>query len=49
MANSATRPNKKVYQTPKLLRYGNLTEMTLAISMRGSRDSATKSRIDKTG
>lgn len=48
MTASVTLPNKKVYETPKLLRYGSLTEMTLAIGMRGASDGATMGTNRKT-
>jgi hypothetical protein len=42
---------KKPYQQPKLLIYGNLTEMTLASSNKGNADGATSGsfRMRKTG
>ena len=39
MKSSVKLPSKKVYQAPKLLKYGSLTEMTAAHSVRGHRDS----------
>ena len=33
MLRSSELPAKKVYQAPKLARYGSLTEMTMATSM----------------
>jgi hypothetical protein len=38
MKSSVTLPSKKVYQAPKLLKYGSLTEMTAANSLRGNKD-----------
>jgi hypothetical protein len=34
-----SKPAKKAYQAPRLLKYGNLTEMTTAASMRGMKDN----------
>lgn len=47
MESSVTLPKKKVYQAPKLLKYGSLTEMTAAVSLRGMRDSMAG--VKKTG
>jgi hypothetical protein len=35
---SAAKPAKKPYQSPKLLVYGNLTEMTLTAGRSGAKD-----------
>jgi hypothetical protein len=48
MKSSVTLPSKKVYQAPKLLKYGSLTEMTTSNTLvRGAMDSMTGPR--KTG
>jgi hypothetical protein len=39
MMSSVALPKKKVYQAPKLLKYGSLTEMTAANSIRGMMDN----------
>jgi len=39
MKSSVNVSEKKVYQAPKLLKYGNLTEMTTANTLRGMKDS----------
>jgi hypothetical protein len=41
MKASVQLPNKKVYQAPKLLKYGSLTEMTAAAQHRGMKDGGT--------
>ncbi len=46
MKSSVKLPSKKVYQAPKLLKYGSLTEMTTANQHRGMFDM---SGIKKTG
>jgi hypothetical protein len=47
--NSPTElPNKKVYRTPSLIRYGSLTEMTTAITNNGPTDNGQKI-LHKTG
>jgi hypothetical protein len=46
MKSSVKLPSKKIYQAPKLLRYGSLTEMTKANHNRGRFDM---SGIKKTG
>jgi hypothetical protein len=48
MESSVDLANKKVYQTPTLLRYGSLTEMTTASSQKGTRDGQ-KGNQSKTG
>lgn len=40
---------KKPYQSPKLLIYGNLTQMTLASKNLGHLDGGTKGRARRTG
>jgi len=49
MRPAAERPPKKPYQEPKLLVYGNLTEMTQARSNRGNTDGATRGLRRRTG
>jgi hypothetical protein len=49
MRPAAERPPKKPYQAPKLLVYGNLTEMTQARSMNGKSDNATRGLNRRTG
>jgi hypothetical protein len=39
MKSSVKLPSKKTYHAPKLLKYGSLTEMTAANSLRGKKDS----------
>jgi hypothetical protein len=34
-------PSKKIYQAPKLLKYGSLTEMTTANKSAGAMDAMT--------
>jgi len=48
MKSISPKPIKKPYQTPKLLVYGDLTEMTRATGKTGNRDGAIGS-IKKTG
>jgi hypothetical protein len=38
MKQPSKKPTKKPYQSPKLLVYGNLTEMTKAVGRQGRRD-----------
>jgi hypothetical protein len=40
---------KKPYQAPKLLVYGNLTEMTQSLGGKGKKDSATRGLARQTG
>jgi hypothetical protein len=48
MKSSVKLPSKKIYQAPKLLKYGSLTEMTNAnASQQGQMDGMTGPR--KTG
>jgi hypothetical protein len=47
MTSSVTLPKKKVYQAPKLLKYGSRTEITAGVGVRGKTDSLTSVR--KTG
>ena len=47
MNRSVNLQDKKVYEAPKLLKYGSLTEMTAANHLRGMRDAKTGST--KTG
>ena len=42
-------PPKKPYQAPKLLVYGNLTEMTKARATQGRADGATRGLRRRTG
>ena len=50
MRPAVERPPKKVYQAPKLLVYGNLTEMTQARSATiGKSDGATRGANRRTG
>jgi hypothetical protein len=44
MKSSVQLPNKKVYQAPKLLKYGSLTEMTAANQHRGMKDGGSANR-----
>ena len=46
MKSSVKLPSKKVYQAPKLFKYGSLTEMTTANSLRGMKDGTG---VRKTG
>jgi hypothetical protein len=48
MNPSAVLPKKKVYGMPTLIRYGSLTEMTAAKSVRGMKDNGSMS-AQKTG
>jgi hypothetical protein len=48
-AVAVARSPKKPYQAPKLLIYGNLTEMTQARSTRGKTDGATRGLRRRTG
>jgi hypothetical protein len=48
MNSSSELPNKKSYHAPKLLKYGSLSEMTMAVVMiNGAMDAMTGS--GKTG
>jgi hypothetical protein len=48
--NSCTEmPNKKVYRTPSLTRYGSLTEMTAANSNKQSNKDGGTGNTQKTG
>jgi hypothetical protein len=47
MKASVKLPNKKVYQAPKLVKYGSLTELTAGHHVRGMKDSG--STTTKTG
>jgi len=38
MSSYAEPPNKKIYRTPTLTKYGNLLEMTKANTMVGGKD-----------
>ena len=38
MSSHAELPNKKIYRTPTLTNYGNLLEMTKALTMSGAMD-----------
>jgi hypothetical protein len=49
MRPAAERPPKKPYQAPKLLVYGNLTELTQARSNTGKSDNATRGPKRRTG
>lgn len=41
----SAKPAKKPYQSPKLLIYGNLTEMTLTAGRKGISDGGTKNNF----
>lgn len=43
MESAVDLAKKKTYQVPTFIRYGSLTEMTTASSMKGSKDGGTKS------
>ncbi len=47
MKSSVKLPSKKIYQAPKLLKYGSLTEMTTSNQKRGMFDGGSGGR--KTG
>ena len=47
MKSPVQLPSKKVYEAPKLLKYGSLTEITAGHTVRGHRDSKTST--NKTG
>ncbi len=49
MNSSAELPDKKVYRTPSLIRYGSLTEMTASTGTMGQPDNNTKGQFHKTG
>jgi len=49
MESPATVPPKKVYQAPKLLVYGDLTEMTKSKGPRGQLDGGVKLGMRRTG
>jgi hypothetical protein len=42
-------PLKKPYQSPKLLVYGNLAQMTRGLGINGRKDGATGTRRVRTG
>lgn len=41
MNSSEPLPNKKTYQSPALIRYGSLTEMTAGQHVRGSKKDSS--------
>jgi hypothetical protein len=49
MKSPATVPPKKVYQTPKLHVYGDLTEMTKTSGPRNQMDGGTVGGMRRTG
>jgi hypothetical protein len=49
MKSPASVPPKKVYQTPKLQVYGDLTEMTKSKGPRGNLDGGKKLGSRRTG
>ncbi len=49
MKSPASVPPKKVYQTPKLQIYGDLTEMTKSMGPRGHLDGGKGFNMRRTG
>lgn len=49
MKQSVEVPKKKPYQSPKLLIYGNLTQMTLSRGLIGKADGGRTGRNRRTG
>lgn len=49
MKSPAVVPPKRPYQVPKLLVYGDLTEMTKAMALGGRPDGGTKVAMKRTG
>jgi hypothetical protein len=49
MKQASKEPNRKPYQPPKLLVYGNLAEMTKAAGNKGKRDGGAKAGHRRTG
>jgi len=49
MKLSSEKPIKKPYQSPKLLVYGDLKDMTKAIGTKGGVDGGTKTGKRRTG
>jgi hypothetical protein len=49
MKQPSEKLTKKPYQPPKLLVYGNLTEMTKSVGQKGRKDSGGPPQMRRTG